>query len=70
MLSYLTERISVWEKLKKIVAIVIQYKQMLLKIISQNTEDRTSENHMKIILYCRKQKLNLSKCVQLGIFGT
>ena len=31
MLSYLTERISGWKKLKKIVAIMIQYKQKLLK---------------------------------------
>ena len=31
MLSYLMERISGWKKLKKIVAIMIQYKQKLLK---------------------------------------
>ena len=36
MLFYLTERISGLKKLKKIVAIMIQYKQKLLKIIRQN----------------------------------
>ena len=38
MLSYLTERISGWKKLKKIVAIMIQYKQKLLKIIRQKRQ--------------------------------
>ena len=35
MLTYLTESISRWKKLKKIVAVMIQYKQKLLKIIRQ-----------------------------------
>ena len=33
MLSYFTEKISDWKKLKKIVAIMIQYKQKLLNAI-------------------------------------
>ena len=74
MLSYITEMIFGWKTLKKIVAIMIQYKQKLLKIIKQkrqchNIEDHTSENHIKMFPCCRKQKLKLSKSVKLGIFG-
>ena len=54
MLSYLTERISGWKKLKKIVAIMIQYKQKLLKIIRQkrqyhNIADQVSEGSFEDI---------------------
>ena len=67
MLSYLTERISGWKKLNKIVAIMIQYKQKLLKIIRQkrqchNIKGHTSEDsHQDVSM--------LQKRVKLGIFG-
>ena len=59
MLSYLTERISDWKKLKKIVAIMIQYKQKLLKIIRQkrkyhNIKDPTSEESYQDISMLQK----------------
>ena len=74
MLLYLTERISGWKKLKKIVAIMIQYKQKLLKIIRQKRQCiilkiTHQKNHIKMFPCCRKQTPKLSKCVKLGIFG-
>ena len=77
MLSCLTERISAWKKLKKIVAIMIQYKQKLCHskrlsgkrgsaIILQITHQK---NHIKMFPCCRKQRLKLTKCVKLDIFG-
>ena len=54
MLSYLTEIICGWKKLKKIVAILIQCKQKLLKFIRQirqyhNIEYHTSEESYQYI---------------------
>ena len=50
MLSYLTQRISNWKKLKKIVDIIIQSSKrgniIILKITNQN-------NHIKIFPCCR-----------------
>ena len=77
MLSYLTERISGWKKLKKIAAIMIQYKQKQLNIIRQkrqchNIEDHTSEESYQDISMLQKEEteiMKLSKCVKLGIFG-
>ena len=59
MISYLTGRISRWKKLKKIVAIMIQYKQKLLKIIRQkrkyhNIKDPTSEESYQDISMLQK----------------
>ena len=73
MLSYLTERISGWKKLKKIVAIMIQYKQKLLKIIKQkrqchNIEDLTSEEPYQDISMLQKSETEIIKMCQAGHF--
>ena len=73
MLSYLTERISGWKKLKKIVAIMIQYKQKLLKIIKQkrqchNIEDLTSEESYQDISMLQKSETEIIKMCQAGHF--
>ena len=67
MLSYLTERISGWKKLNKLVAIMIQYKQKQLKIIRQkrqchNIKDHTSEESYQDVSMLQKR-------VKIGIFG-
>ena len=69
MLSYLTERISDWKKLKKIVAIMIQYKQKLLKIIRQkrqylNVEDYISEESYQDISMLQKAETEIIKMCQ------
>ena len=69
MLSCLTERISGWKKLKKIVAIMIQYKQKLLKIIWQkrqhhNIEGRTSEKSYQDISMLQKAETEIIKMCQ------
>ena len=73
MLSYLTERISGWKKLKKIVAIMIQYKQKLLKIIWQkrqhhNIEGRTSEQSYQDISMLQKAETEIIKMCQARHF--
>ena len=73
MLSYLTERISGWKKLKKIVAIMIQYKQKLLKIIRQkrqchNIEDHTSEESYQDISMLQKAETEIIKMCQARHF--
>ena len=73
MLSYLTERISGWKKLKKIVAIMIQYKQKLLKIIKQkrqchNIEDHTSEESYQDISTLQKAETDIIKMCQVKHF--
>ena len=73
MLSYLTERISGWKKLKKIVAIMIQYKQKLLKIIWQkrqhhNIEGRTSEKSYQDISMLQKAETEIIKMCQARHF--
>ena len=72
-LSYLTERISSWKKLKRIVAIVIQYKQKLLKIIKQkrqchNIEDHTSEESYQDISTLQKAGTEIIKMCQVRHF--
>ena len=72
-LSYLTERISSWKKLKKILAIVIQYKQKLLKIIKQkrqchNIEDHTSEESYQDISTLQKAETEIIKMCQVRHF--
>ena len=67
MLSYLTERISGWKKLKKIVAIMIQYKQKLLKIIRQkrqyhNIEDHSSESYQDISMLQKAETEIIKMC--------
>ena len=59
MLSYLTQRISGWKKLKGIVTMMSQYKQKLLMITSQkrqyyNIEDHTSEESYQDISMLQK----------------
>ena len=73
MLSYLTERISGWKKLKKIVAIMIQYKQKLLKIIRQkrqchNIEDHTSEESYQDVSMLLKAETEIIKMCQARHF--
>ena len=67
MLSYLTERISGWKKLNKIVAIMIQYKQKLLKIIRQKRQCHNIKGHTSEDSY--QDVSMLQKRVKLGIFG-
>ena len=68
-LSYLTERISGWKKLKKIVAIVIQYKQKLLKIIRQKRQrHNTSEESYQDISMLQKAETEISKICQARHF--
>ena len=72
-LPYLTERISGWKKLKKIVAIVIQCKQKLLKIIRKkrqchNIEDHTSEESYEDISMLQKAETEIIKICQARHF--
>ena len=73
MLSYLTERKSGWKKLKKIVAILIQYKQKLLKIIRQkrqchNIQDHTSEESYQDNSMLQKAETEIIKICQARYF--
>ena len=73
MLSYLTERISGWKKLKKIAAIMIQYKQKQLNIIRQkrqchNIEDHTSEESYQDISMLQKAETEIIKMCQARHF--
>ena len=73
MLSYLTERILDWKKLKKIVAIMIQYKKKLQKIIRQkkkyhNIEDYTSEESYQDISMLQKAETEIIKMCQARHF--
>ena len=73
MQSYLTQRISGLKKLKKIVAIMIQYKQKLLKIIRQkrqyhNIEDYTSEESYQDIYMLQKAETEIIKMCQTRHF--
>ena len=70
----LSERISGWiSEMKKIVAIMIQYKQKLLKIIKQkrqchNIEDLTSEESYQDISMLQKSETEIIKMCQVGHF--
>ena len=73
MLSYFTEKISDWKKLKKIVAIMIQYKQKLLNAIRQkrqchNIEDHTSEQSYQDISILQKAETEIIKMCQARHF--
>ena len=73
MLSYLKERISGRKKLKKTVAIMIQYKQKLLKIISQkrkyhDIEDHTSKESYQDISMLQKTGTKIIKMRQARHF--
>ena len=73
MLSYFTEKISDWKKLKKIVAIMIQYKQKLLNAIRQkrqchNIEDHTSEQSYQDISILQKAEPEIIKMCQARHF--
>ena len=73
MLSYLTQRMSSWKKIKKIVAIMSQYNQKLLKIIRQkrqyhNFEDHTSEESYQDISMLHKAETEIMKICQASNF--
>ena len=69
MLSYITEIIFGWKTLKKIVAIMIQYKQKLLKIIRQkrlchNIKDHTSEESYQDVSMLQKAETEIIKIIK------
>ena len=73
VLPYLTETISGWKKLKKIVAIMIQYKQKLLKIIRQkrlchNIIDHISEESYQDVSMLQKAETEIIKMCQARHF--
>ena len=73
MLSYLTDRICGWKKLRKIVGILIQCKQKLLKFIRQkrqyhNIEDHTSEESYQYISMLHKAETEIIKMCQARHF--
>ena len=73
MLSYITEIIFGWKKLKKIVAIMIQYKQKLLKIIRQkrlchNIIDHISEESYQDVSMLQKAETEIIKMCQARHF--
>ena len=71
VLPYLTESISGWKKLEKIVAIMIQYKQKLLKMAKEqchNIEDHTSEESYQDISMLRKAETEIIKMCQARHF--
>ena len=73
ILSYLTQRISGWKKLEKIVATMIQYQHKLLRIIRQtrqyhNIEDHTSEESYQDISMLEKVETEIMKLCQARHF--
>ena len=74
MPSYVTQSIYRWKKPKKIVAIMIQYKQKLLKIMKQkrkyqNIEDHTSEESYQDISMLQKEEAEIIKICQAKHFS-
>ena len=74
MPSYVTQSIYGWKKLKKIVAIMIQYKQKLLKIMKQkrkyqNIEDHKSEESYQDISMLQKKEAEIIKICQAKHFS-
>ena len=72
MLSYLTQRISGWKKPKKLVVIMIKYKQKLLKIIRHKRqykiEAHTSEESYQDFSMLQKAETEIMKMCQTRNF--